>query len=493
MDAPSFPIRDAMSLREMVAIAFRHRRKMLGALAVPPALALAAVLLLPPKYRAQSDLLVKTGREYLAQADGDAGLTAPTSTKQEGINSEISLLTSRAVVEATIAAVGIDVLYPGLAEDPPWFASPLDTAVEKFSRDLSAEPVKLSNIIAVSFDAGTPEKAKLVLNRLVGIYIDKHTQVFSGGRSDSYGEALARGEAETLRLERQRTRIKLDAGIYDIGTQRAALISQRVAAEAHLQDTVNAQAMLHGRLGYLKQQLPNTAATIRSTGTDRNEAVDHARQTVVDLRTAEVAMTARYAPGNPDLQRVRSQIAALAQAAAGGDRVNVTTQPSPLMQQMRSEIVLGEAQLAPLAAEQARYAALVTSLGAELHRLEQADLELRTTSSRIDALNDNLKLVQARFDQARTQEMMDQARQVSVVQVAPALAADRPAKPNKPLIIAGGILLGLLGAGTIAVIAVLTGNTVVTEDGLERLLGLPVLLALPVANRRAGAVTLPLE
>ena len=108
-------------------------------------------------------------------------------------------------------------------------------------------------------------------------------------------------------------------------------------------------------------------------------------------------------------------------------------------------------------------------------------------------MNDNLKLVQARFDQARTQEMMDQARQVSVVQVAPALAADRPAKPNKPLIIAGGILLGLLGAGTIAVIAVLTGNTVVTEDGLERLLGLPVLLALPVASRRAGAVTLPLE
>ncbi len=45
--------------------------------------------MLPPKYRAQSDLLVKTGREYLAQADGETGLTAPTSTKQEGINSEM--------------------------------------------------------------------------------------------------------------------------------------------------------------------------------------------------------------------------------------------------------------------------------------------------------------------------------------------------------------------------------------------------------------------
>ena len=132
-------------------------------------------------------------------------------------------------------------------------------------------------------------------------------------------------------------------------------------------------------------------------------------------------------------------------------------------------------------------------MSAELHRLEEADLELRTTTSRIDALNDNLKLVQARFDQARTQETMDLARQVSVVQVAPAIAAGRPAKPKTLLFIAGGVLLGLLGAGGIAVAAVLTGNTVVTEDGLERLLGLPVLLALPVAGKRAWPVTLPLE
>ncbi len=102
-------------------------------------------------------------------------------------------------------------------------------------------------------------------------------------------------------------------------------------------------------------------------------------------------------------------------------------------------------------------------------------------------------MVQSRFAQARTQEQMDLARQVSVVQVAPAIAADRPASPKKLLFIAGGLLLGLLGLGGVIVIAVLTGNTVVTEDGLERLLGLPVLLALPVAGRQAGPVTLPLE
>ena len=492
MEPGSLPERDGVGLREMVATAFRHRRKVLLALLLPPMLAIAAIVLLPPKYRAQSDLLVKTGREYLAQADGDSGLTAPTSTKQEGINSEISLLTGRAVVEATIAAIGIDVLYPGLTKNPPWFETPFDTAVDKFSKDLTAEPIKLSNVIAVSYFAATPEKAKMVLNRLVGIYIDKHAQVFATQRSESYADALSRGEAELEQLEQRRTHIKLDAGIFDIATQRAALVGQRVAALSHLQDVVNQRAMLEGRLAYLKQELPKTPAMVRSTGTDRNEAVEHAQQTLIDLRAAEAAMAARYAPGNPDLQRVRGQIAALAPGAAGGDRVNVTTAPSPLAQQMRSEIVTGEAQLVPLIAEQARTDTLAVSLDAELHRLEAADLDLRTTTARIDATADNLKLMQSRFDQARTQEMMDLARQVSVVQVSPAFAADRAAKPKKLVFLAAGVLLGLLAAGGIVVFAVLTGNTVVTEDGLEALLGLPVLLALPLAGKRAGSVTLPI-
>ena len=481
------------NLREMVATGFRHRGKVLAALLLPLVAAITLLMILPPKYRAKSDLMVKTGREYLAQSDGDAGLTAPTSTKQEGINSEISLLTGRAVVEATIDALGVETLYPKLLQDPPWFESVLDAAVDKFSKDLTAEPIKLSTMITVSFDAGSPEKAKMVLNRLIGIYIDKHTQVFAGSRSESYADAIARDMAESVQLEQRRTQLKLDGGIYDIAAQRGALISQRVAAEAHLQDVVNQRAMLLGRLAYLNQEMPTTPRMVRSTGTDRNETTDHARQTLVDLHAAEAAMAVRYAPGNPDLQRVRGQIAALGASAAGGDRTNVTTVPNPLVQQMRSEMVMGEAQIIPLAAEQTRYELLVTSYGDELHRLELADLALRTTSSRIDALNDNLKLVQARFDQARTQEQMDLARQVSVVQVAPAIAAEHAAKPKKLMFVAGGLLLGLLFSGGIVVVAVLMGKTVVTEEGLEQLLGLPVLLALPMVGKKARQVTLPLE
>ena len=477
----------------MAALAFRQRRKMLAALLLPPTLAVALLLVLPPSYRAQSDLLVKTGREYLAQADGDSGLTAPSSTKQEGIQSEIALLTGRAVVDATIRSIGLGTLYPKLVSDPPWFRSLDDAAVYKFSKDLAAEPIKLSNVIAVSFNASSPALAKQVLDRLIATYIDKHAQVFSAGRTDSYAEAIARGAAEVQELELERTRIKLEAGIYDIAAQRTALISQRVAAQAREQDAADQQATLTAKLQALARALPAIPATTRSSSTDRNDEQVHARQTLLDLRASEAAMAARYAPGNPDLQRVRGQIAAVSQNAAGADRVNTQTVPSPLRQQVEAEMVMDRAQLAPLATEGARYAALAAALDGELHRLEQADLALRTTEARIEALNDNLKLVQTRYDQARTQEQMDQARQVSGGQVAPAIVPDRADKPRKPLFLAAGLLLGLLGAGGVGVLAVLAGAVVVTEQGVERLLGLPVLATLPLVPRRAaGTVTLPL-
>ena len=109
-----------------------------------------------------------------------ARASAPSSTKQEGINSEIALLTSRAVAEASIAAIGLERLYPRLAANPPSSGSLLDAAVTRFGKDLGVEPVKLSNVVSVAFDAESPELAKQVLDAVIRLYIAKHTEVFAG-------------------------------------------------------------------------------------------------------------------------------------------------------------------------------------------------------------------------------------------------------------------------------------------------------------------------
>ena len=491
---PRFGMVPGMGLPEMVAIALRHQRRAWIALLAPVALMILLLVVLPPKYVAQSDIVVKNGREYLAEDGTGSALSAPTSTKQEGINSEIELLTSRSVIKAAIKAVGLAELYPSLLASPPWFGTIDDAAIDKFTKDLTVEPVKLSNVISVSFAGSTPAQAERVLNTLISTYIDTHAEVFAGSRSESLGDAVNQNLADISRLEADRTRIKLDNHIYDINAQRGALISQRVAAESHLQSVVDMAATMRARLRTLSDNRGSMPRTMRTTNSVPSDEVSHAQQTLVDLRAAETKMATHYGPGYPELQSVREQIASLEHRTdAARDRINVTTSPSSVTQQIDGELVMDRAQLAPLEAEQSRYEALVASLGAELQRLETADLQLRTLATRVDALNDTLRITQTRFGRARMQEQMDQARQVSVVQVAPAQSPDAPAKPRKLIFVAAGILLGMLAGGSVLVLAIVTNNTVVTEDGAERLLGMPVLLALPLVRGVSIPVTLPIE
>ncbi len=477
-----------IGLPEAVALAFKQRRRVICALLVPPAAALLLLPLLPRSYRAESDILVKTGREYLAQVAGDSGLSAPSSTKQEGINSEIELLGSRPVAEATIRAVGLQRIYPDLADTGPVSGRTMDRAVERFGRDLVVEPVKLSDVISVAFNAGSPRRAELILDQLVTAYIAKHRQVFAGNQTEGYQDAIGRALADIDRLQRQTTQIKVDHGIYDIVAQRSALITQRVEAQAHLQEVVNNQATLQKRLAYLASVRPGIASTTHTTNTDASDEGVHAHETLADLRQAEAAMSARLADSNPDLQRVRMQIASLQRSlrSTAASRTSLASAPSTLAQQVDQEIVMGRAELAPLDAEIARYTALIRGFGDELHRIEQADLDLRTTASRIEVLTDNLKTMQARYDQARTQEQTDLAKQVNVVQVAPAIAPEKPASPRKLVTLAFGLLSGLLAAGGVVVFSLLTSRTVLTEDALERVARLPVLASIPFAASAAA-------
>ena len=231
--------------------------------------------------------------------------------------------------------------------------------------------------------------------------------------------------------------------------------------------------------------------TVQSTNSDKSDEAVHGHEAMIDLQQQEASMAARYGANNPDLQRIRMQIATLGRtmSTTSNARTSTAAAPSPLRQQVEQEIVMDNAQLAPLEPERTRYEALVASLGTELSRLEEADLALRTTTTRLDALNDNLKSLQARFQQARTQEQTELAKQVSVVQVAPALAPDKAVKPKKIIFLGAALVAGMIIAGGIVVGSILTNTTIASEDAAERLIGLPVLVSMPMRGppHRAAA------
>jgi polysaccharide biosynthesis protein PslE len=485
-----------ITVQEVLAIAFRSRGKILLALIVPLVLAGVALLVLAPIYRAETSLIVKTGREYMAGTQGESGTTAPTSTKQEEVNSEVAIMTNRAVVEQVINKVGLAALYPSIDENPPSNQTKMDAAVTKFEKSLVVDPVKLSNVIDVTFEHTDRDLAARALDTLIAAFQAKHAEVYVGNRATAYDEGMRQDLADLDRLQKQREQIKLDNHVYDIEQQRAAYISQLVDAQNHLQELSNQSTTLSTRIAYLTKKRSALPNTISSTNTLNNDEMAYAQNALSDLRRTETGLLARYSPDHPQVQQVENEIRAIKGRIASlqGAFTSVKTDPDPLAQQVDQELVQDQAELAPLADETASYVQLSANLKSQLAGLESADTQLRAIESKIDNLNENLKTLRANYEQARALDDMDRARVVSVSQIGPAIASEKPVKPQKIVFLGGGLMIGLIAAAGIVVFAIITNNTFVTIESVERVLKLPVLMSVPRlpmpkghGNRQAAA------
>ena len=470
-----------ISAPEILAIAFRQRVKIMLAFLIPLTLAVAALIIMTPIYRAETSLIVKTGREYMAGVQGESSTSAPTSTKQEEVNSEIAIMTNREVIEKVINTIGLKNLYPSIVENPPWTGTVMDAAVVKFGKDLNVDAVKLSNVIDVSFDHKDRQLATRVLNTLIATFQAKHAEVYVGNRAAAYEDGMRQDLADLDKLQKEREQIKLDNHVYDIDQQRAAYISQLVDAENHLQELTNQTTTLQTRIDYLTKARGGLPNTISSTNTMTNDEMAYAQNALSDLKRTETGLLARYSSNHPQVQQVEAEIRTLQGRINSMQNAftSVKTDPDPLAQQVDQELVQDRAELAPLAAETASYQALKDSLKAQLGGLESADSQLRAVEAKIDNLNENLKALRANYEQARALDDMDKARVVSVSQIGPAMASEKPVKPQKLLFIGAGLMIGMIFAVGVIIFAIVTNNTFITIESVERVLQLPVLMAVP--------------
>ncbi len=469
--------------RDIAVVGLRHRWAIIAAGAAPVLLAVAAMLLLTPRYAATASVMVKTGREYLVREEGQVtGQSAPQTTKQEAVNSEIEIMTSRGSIEQVIARIGIGRLYPALLRSPPLQGTPMDAAVLQFGRRLKVEAVKISNVIDVSFSDRDQALAARVLDEFLRVYNERHLAVYDGGESSRvYAGDVAADIAELDRLEHQRARIKLDNGIFDADEQRLSLISQRADAQDQLRQSTDRRQTLIERIAFLQGALGRIPRNEISTETDKSDTAAAPGAALVDLLRTRSDLLARYAPDHPLVRSIQAQITSVDHASAAMSRpfVHVKNDRSPVEQQVTQELVMDRAELAPLDGQVARTRAAIGGFETELRRIETADTALRTMMSRIDSLDENLKEERAQYEKARALDGMDALKALSVSVIQPPIAGGLPVFPNPLMFGAGGIVLGALSASGMLILLVLLNDRVLTSDGLERAFGMTVLASMP--------------
>lgn len=156
------------------------------------ALLLLAILLQTPQFEASSLVLVKFGRELVYQSEvGKEQQTLSARDKATMINSELAILHSRPVLQSTAHAVGLERLYPDLAEavaevkaegnladDDPALDIYYAQAAERLAASVSAQALPEADVMSVSFQHADPATAQVTVKELVNGFIEAHLEAY---------------------------------------------------------------------------------------------------------------------------------------------------------------------------------------------------------------------------------------------------------------------------------------------------------------------------
>ncbi len=495
------------SARDVVQVIFRHKWIIVVFFVLVSAAAATYAFTAPEVFRSQAKLLIRLGRENLSvDPSVVAGPTMGVSQNRENeLNSELTILTSRLLAEQVVDAVGEKTLLekphePTAKEqvfqtvqrlkslpriilaqlDPEPPLPPRDQAIKTLLASTAVEVEKKTNIISVAFEARNPETARQTLETLVTSYLDRHIKVHSSQASPQFFEDQAAKFLEKLSdREKERDEFRVSHGISDIEKQKEALLTQitqmsgeRSGAEAEAQAA-------EARVASLEKTLHGKSATIVTSETSgtANITAEKLKSNLTDMKLKETDMAARYPDTYRPLAELREQIkqAEIMLKKERESLTTVTTGLDPNHQQLQFQL---DSERATLNAQKARE----TSIAAEIERVQAKLADLTTLDAEATRLDRDVEVASQEYrdyreglQRARISAAMDMDKVSNVSVVQPATASTIPVKPQKMRILALGLFMGLCGGVFLAFVREYMDDTLHNKEDVEAKLGVPVL------------------
>jgi polysaccharide biosynthesis protein PslE len=506
---------DFTTPRDALVVFFKHKALLLLvflAIVIPTTV---ITLSLPPVYQSSATLLIKFGREYLYRpevGEGKAILQANYGLMQEALpNAEIEILTSRDLQEKVIARLGIDRLSPAHDNWYDWrdvkqkvitslgiinlFSSrhaslsqnhdSMGDAVKRFAKQLTVERLKKSDVLRVSFQHDDPQLAAQVVNVLIDLFQEKRLRVFKDPNALVFLQQQVATYQQQLEEAERKLRDFLQANPNFSHThQRSLMLTSREATETALKTTWSRIAELQKKLVFLQGQMQFIVENI-PVSVEPEAAVDTAKSRLLALLLREQELLNKYKDQHPQVRSVRKEIEqakAFLRDASGGNRVIVGK--NALHQDIKREMIQTEAELR---AQEGKAVILTQQLAhtdPELQALANTEKELRELQREQIRTEQNYQVYLTKLEETRLVDEMDRQKLANISVVQAATVPIDPIRPRKRFYVTLGVLLGAFAAVGLVFFSEYMGQGLSTPESVERRLGLPVLVAIPVKNPR---------
>lgn len=430
-----------MSIAQFLRILMARRLIIGSVILFGLVVALAVSMLLPPRFPATARILMD-----VIKPDPVSGQVISSSFVRGYTKTQIELITDYRVAGDVVDRLGWE-RNPALIADYKKNSNGTEDfrryAARKIISQTDAQLVEGSNILEISYYSGNPILARNVVTALRSAYIDASLRfrTDAAGRSaDWYVDqankaqaALAAAEAKKSAFERTNSIVMAPGGAdsetMKLEAMQNAMLSAR--SSAGLVDN-GSRAMQSGPVEALKSQLNAVEDTIAQAG-----------QKLGTAHPAYLALVERRSVLQGQLTR---EIAA-ARSNGGGNATSV------------------QSNAARLEAEVAAQKTKVLGLKTQLDELAQLQREV------------DLRRAQYEKAAARAADLKLEAdvSETGLVPLGDAAVSGVPSFPNKPLIIAGGLLGGLVLGICAAVVTELMSRRVRGPEDLARASNVAVL------------------
>ena len=484
--------------RDLLAIGFRQRRLITTTFLAIFAAVILIAFLLPKQYESQMKILVRHDRaDSVVTAEREAPQQFRTEVSEEELQSVAELFKSKDLLTKVVAACDLQKqeehsfsawlsrkIAP--ADDIPGATADVKVAraVLALEKDIEVQPIKLTNLISVSYKATDPQQAVRVLSTLSSLYLEKHLAMhrvpgafdFFHQQAEQYRSALAESEARLADYGGQQ-------GVVSPTLTREITVRKLSEFEAAAQET---QAMIletKQRMQTLGTQLaslsPRHTTQIRTL--DNPQLMERLKSTLLDLELKRSALLTKFEPTYRLVQEVDQQIAQTREAIVAAEKAPLkdeTTDRDPTYEALRAELAKANTELATLQARAAATSGMIRSYRAESQRLDHQEVVQQDMLRAAKANEENYLLYLRKQEEARISDALDRQRISNV------LVAEAPSVPFKPKgrrlpFVILGTLFASLASVMVGFVVDRWDPSFRTPQELQDFLGSPVLAAFP--------------
>lgn len=452
-------------------------------------------------YESKATLLVKIGRETSEIPTSVVnGQLLSQGVRIQDINSEVQLLSSRALVEAAVDRIGPDqfksvlktpesvwgypkyylkivsrwgkaqykeVLYAlNLKKRLPW----REDVIVAVSEAVKVEPVKESDVLVLKVSLPSPELAVRTANEILSEYMTRRGKARQNEAALDYFEQQTDQYRELMdKSAGARARVRGNWEISSAGEQRTLLLKQLSDLQTQKVDLDAQIFRLEQERGEMQQKLAALPAKLTKEETQvRNPALQSLKERMTNLEMERAKLIGRYQPDSDMVKKLTSEIEALTRALQNEPATVLATtvsETNPLRKQFEKGIEDRQVEIAGLRKRAEKVQQPITDIEQQLARLntgsdhfEQAEREYRLAEQQY-------LIFHKRRDEARVSEELDARRVANVSIVGTPELPYEPVYPRKLFIM--GIMLPaalVLGIGIAALLETLNDRVRVQSD-----------------------------